>query len=291
MAADSTVLFNPAVRAMTEGVSLSDQVALVTGGSRGIGRALSVALARAGAAVCVVARNQDRLDETRREIEQLGVPVCTVATDVGDPDGVAAAVEQATSQLGPIDLLVNNAGTQTSIGDCAEVDPGAWWSDVNVNLRGPMLLMRQVLPGMIERRRGRVVNVASNAAWQPFPHVSSYAAAKAALVRMTETAALETREHGVSLFAISPGTVKTELMDYTSHKLTERSEFDSVLGSISLDFIPPTFAADLVVALASGAADALSGRFITVHDDLPAYVRELAENPASARGMLRIAGS
>ena len=94
----------------------------------------------------------------------------------------------------------------------------------------------------------------------------------------------------MSLFSISPGTVKTELMDYTSEKLNEHARFDSVLGSISLDFIPPTFAADLVVALASGKVDALTGRYFTVHDDLPALVQEITDNPASDRGRLRVIG-
>jgi NAD(P)-dependent dehydrogenase (short-subunit alcohol dehydrogenase family) len=151
-----------------------------------------------------------------------------------------------------------------------------------------MMFMRYVLPSMIARRSGRVVNVASNAAWMPFPHVSSYIAAKAALVRVTEAAALETQAHGVSLFSMSPGTVKTDLMDYTTAVLNERSEFDNVLGTIDMSFIAPSFAADLVLALAGGEADVLTGRFVTVHDDLPALIRDVADDPTSDRGRLRI---
>lgn len=289
MTASNVDEFNPAVRCLSENVSLAGQVALVTGGSRGIGRALSVALGEAGAAVCVVARSQGPLDETRRELDAIGVPVCIVATDVADPVGVAAAVEQAQAELGPIDLLVNNAAAQTSIGDCAVVDPEPWWADVTVNLRGPMLLMRYVLPTMIERGRGRIINLASSAAWRPFQHVSSYVAAKAALIRITETAALEVGEHGVSLFAISPGAVKTELADYANEKLNEINQFESMLGF--LEFIPPTFAGDLIIALASGRADALTGRYLTVHDDLPAYIQSINEDPSSERGKMRVVGA
>jgi NAD(P)-dependent dehydrogenase (short-subunit alcohol dehydrogenase family) len=289
MSASKVAEFNPAVRSLAENVSLAGQVVLVTGGSRGIGRAISRAVAQAGASVCVVARGQGPLEETRRELDAIGVRVCAVATDVADPAAVAATVEQAHAELGPVDLLVNNAGTQSSIGDCAEVDPEPWCADVAVNLRGPMLFMRYVLPTMIERGRGRVVNVASSAAWRPFPHVSSYAAAKAALIRTTETAALEVREHGVSLFAISPGTVKTDLMDYTTDRLSAHTELGAVLGPL-LAFIPPTFAADLIIALGSGKADALTGRYLTVHDDLPAYIKEITDDPASERGKMRVIG-
>ncbi|MBD0859788.1 SDR family oxidoreductase [Gordonia sp. zg691] len=279
---------NPSVRALSAATDLHGQVALVTGGSKGIGKAITLALAQAGAAVCVVSRGIDALDEVRNELERTGTRACTVAADVSDPDAVRAAIEEASTTLGPVDIVVNNAGVQTSIGDCSDVDVDRWWDDVNVNLRGPMLVMRTVLPSMIERGHGRVVNLASGAAAQPFPHVSAYAAAKAALIRVTETAAIETRDTGVSLFSISPGAVKTQLMDHTSEELARRQQFDSVLGSIEMSFIPPTFAADLVLALAGGTADVLSGRYVSVHDDLPAYIREVSDNPDSLRGLLRI---
>lgn len=121
---------NPAVRFVAKRVSLDDQVALVTGGSRGIGRAMSAAIGKAGASVCVVARNPERLAETMRELEELEISVVTIAGDVSNPADVSAAVDQVTAELGPIDLLVNNAGVQTSIGDCAVVDQKARWDDV-----------------------------------------------------------------------------------------------------------------------------------------------------------------
>jgi hypothetical protein len=93
----------------------------------------------------------------------------------------------------------------------------------------------------------------------------------------------------VSLFAISPGTVKTDLMDYTTDRLSAHTELGAVLGPL-LAFIPPTFAADLIIALGSGKADALTGRYLTVHDDLPAYIKEITDDPASERGKMRVIG-
>jgi NAD(P)-dependent dehydrogenase (short-subunit alcohol dehydrogenase family) len=282
--------YNPAVRSLSAGVSLAGQVALITGGSRGIGRGISRGVARAGASVSVVARGSKALEDVRREIEDSGARVIAISADAADPRAVRDAVDRTTEELGPIDLLVNNAAVQTSIGDCADVDPEPWWDDITVNLRGPMLFMRYVLPSMVDRGSGRVVNIASSAAWRPFPHVSSYSAAKAGVVRLTETASLEVAEHGVRTFAISPGAVKTELMDYTNAELDRRGQFGDVMGSIKLEYIPPTFAADLIVALASGKADALTGRYFTVHDDLPAWIEEITADPTSERGHLRIVG-
>jgi NAD(P)-dependent dehydrogenase (short-subunit alcohol dehydrogenase family) len=282
--------YNSAVRSLSDGVSLAGQVALITGGSRGIGRGISTTVARAGAAVSIIARGREALDSARRAIEDDGGRVIAIQGDVGDPEAVRDAVAQTAEQLGPIDLLVNNAGVDTSIGDCAEVDPKPWWDDVTVNLRAPMLFMRYVLPSMVERGTGRVVNIASSSAWRPFPHFSSYATAKAGLIRLTETASLEVAERGVRTFAISPGAVKTALMDYTNAELNRRGQFGDVLGSINLDFVPPTFAAELIVALASGKADALTGRYFTVHDDLPALIAEVTSDPSSERGHLRIVG-
>ena len=217
-------------------VDLSGQTALVTGGSRGIGRAIAKALEGAGAEVRTLSRSE-------------GVDVT-----------VLGAVELAG--LGPIDLLVNNAGTLDAVGPAWTVDPEAWRRDLETSVLGAFHCSRAVLPGMIERGRGRIVNVSSGAATRPYPYGSGYAAGKAALLSFTEGLAAEVKEHGLAVFAITPGFVWTEM---TERLRGAAGPAPDISGA---DPVEPERAGELVVRLASGEADALSGRFIHVRDDL-----------------------
>jgi NAD(P)-dependent dehydrogenase (short-subunit alcohol dehydrogenase family) len=271
------------------GSSLAGRVALVTGGSRGIGRAIAVGLAEAGAAVGVFARNRDALEEVRSEVASAGGTIDVMAGDVTSSDAVRDAVDSLSHTLGPIDILVNNAAVQTSIGDVSFVDPTAWWSDMRVNVYGPFLFMRYTLPRMIERGQGRIINVASNACWFPFPHVSSYNSSKAALVRCSETVAAEVRQQGIFVFSITPGQVRTDLWETTSATLNEQGAFGDVLGAVDPKFDSPDLPAALVRTLGSGAMDDLTGRFVGVHDDLDVLLDHVRAHPDSDVGRLRIA--
>jgi NAD(P)-dependent dehydrogenase (short-subunit alcohol dehydrogenase family) len=148
--------------------------------------------------------------------------------------------------------------------------------------------MRYVLPQMIEQRRGCIVNVASNACWLPFPHVSSYNSSKAALVRCTETVASEVRDYGVCAFSITPGQVRTALWEDTSTVLREMGGFGEVLGSVDPTFDSPELPAALIRTLASGEMDELTGRFVGVHDDLEALRDIVRRDPSSDVGRLRM---
>jgi NAD(P)-dependent dehydrogenase (short-subunit alcohol dehydrogenase family) len=252
------------------GDCLVGQVALVTGGGRGIGRAVAEALAAAGAAVMVTARSSDQLAETESCIEAAGGRVVALPTDVADPAAVAGLVAAAERRLGPIDLLVNNAGTSGTPGPLWEADPDEWWRCLEVNLRGPMLCARAVLPGMVARRRGRIVNVASSSATFAMPYLSAYFASKTALVRLTEVLALEAREHGVGVFALDPGSVRTAM---SQASLGSPAGQRWLPGLADHPRIGPEPAARLCLRIAAGDADALSGRYISVHDDLDALIR------------------
>jgi 3-oxoacyl-[acyl-carrier protein] reductase len=164
------------------------------------------------------------------------------------------------AELGPVDVLVNNAGTLAAIAPVAEADAGDWWLDVETSVRGAFNCTRAVLPGMLERGRGTIVNVSSYAAIRPSPNTSGYAAGKAALLNLTETLAAETGGTGVAVFAISPGFVHTAMTD----RLLESG---LVPGAGSGGEVEAGRAGRLVAFLASGAADALSGRFLHVLDD------------------------
>jgi NAD(P)-dependent dehydrogenase (short-subunit alcohol dehydrogenase family) len=258
-------------------IRLDGQVALVTGGGRGIGRAICLALAAAGAAVAVCARSADQVGETARLVESAGGSALAAIVDVCDRQAVADTVERVTDELGPIDLLVNNAGIFGQPGPLADADPDHWWRVLEVNLRGPLYCSRAVLPGMIARGRGRIVNISSDAGFQAFPMASAYAVSKVALYQLSENLAAETAEQGISVFAIYPGLVHTDMVDAGLH-----SEVPSIKSLFRRlidegDNLPPERAAEMVVFLASGQGDALSGRFFGARDDEWALVARAGE--------------
>jgi NAD(P)-dependent dehydrogenase (short-subunit alcohol dehydrogenase family) len=249
--------------------NLTGLVAIVTGGGRGIGEAIALGLAKAGASVAVVARSEDQLTQTVREITQLGSRAMFFAADVSDPAAVERMVVEVEQTLGSVDLLVNNAGLAGPIGPTWETDPDDWWRCLEVNLRGPMLCSRAFLPGMIARGGGRIVNVASGAGTFAIPYLGAYVTSKTALIRFTEILALEVAQHGVKVFAIEPGTVRTSMAGYALES-EEGRRWMPWFGEIFQkgEDVPPDHATDLVVLLASGRADALSGRFFTIRDDV-----------------------
>jgi len=254
---------------------LQGRVAVVTGAGRGIGRAVALALARAGAHVAALARTQSEIGETAALIKKSGVAEA-FAVDVTDASGVLCAMETIEAALGPVDVLVNNAGQLGRIGPLVDSEPAEWWRVLEVNLRGPMLCTRAVLPGMMARGRGRIVNVATGV--MPYPYLSAYVTSKTALVRFSEILAAETRSRGVCVFAISPGTTRTAMSE---HSLTseEGRRWIPWFGRIfteKLD-VPMKRPVQLIVDLASGRADALSGRLLTVFDDLDTLLSRATE--------------
>jgi NAD(P)-dependent dehydrogenase (short-subunit alcohol dehydrogenase family) len=253
--------------------TIEGQVAIVTGGGRGLGRAFAQTLASAGALVAVLARSAEELAETVALIQSSGGRAREFQLDVTDAAAVRGAVADIEQSLGPVDLLVNNAGSIGPIGPFWQIDPESWWRVMDVNLRGSLLCAHAVLPGMVERRRGRIINVATATA--PFAYLSSYITSKTALVRAMECIAAETQPHGVAVFSIAPGTVRTAMtQSLTSPEAQQWLPWYRRFFDEGLD-VPPERSAQLVLALASGEFDALTGLYLTVFDDLPAIVREI----------------
>jgi NAD(P)-dependent dehydrogenase (short-subunit alcohol dehydrogenase family) len=251
------------------GIDLTGQVALITGGGRGIGRAIALGLASAGASVAVVARSEDQIADVAEAINRAGGRAAAFPADVSDPEGVGQLVRAVQQTFGPVDLLVNSAGLAGPIGPTWEADPADWWRCLEVNLRGPMLCSRAVLPGMIARGGGRIVNVASGAGTWAIPHLGAYVVSKTALIRLTEVLAAEAAGHGVKVFAIEPGTVRTATAEYALGSEAGRRWMPWFRDIFEQGRdVTPDRAAGLVALLASGEADALSGRFFTVQDDV-----------------------
>jgi NAD(P)-dependent dehydrogenase (short-subunit alcohol dehydrogenase family) len=257
---------------------LKEQIAVVTGGGRGIGRAVAKTLAHAGASVAVLARSSQELHETVGLITQDGGRAQAFVADATDAAAVARAFKEIERSMGAIDVLVNNAAVLKPFGPLWENDADEWWRSVEVNVRGPMLCAQAVLPQMIARSRGRIINISSGAGAMGAPYYSSYIVSKTALIRMTECLALETAPHGLAIFAISPGTVRTAMSEY-SLQSPEGQRWLPWYRRVFEEHIdvPAERPARLVLELASGKADALSGRFLTVFDDLELLLRRSAE--------------
>jgi NAD(P)-dependent dehydrogenase (short-subunit alcohol dehydrogenase family) len=255
-------------------------VALVTGGGRGIGRAIALESAANGWKVAIAARSEDELDKTKKLAKRRTL---AVAADVADPAAVKSLVARVEKELGPITLLVNNAGMGTPLGPFWENDAAEWWRCQEVNVRGPMLLCREIVPGMVARRSGCIINVASGAGTNPFQGLSAYVVSKTALIRFSEQLALELKPHGVSVFPIRPGVVRTRMLEESRGRLPFIQQF----LDRGVD-VPPEVPARLVLKLASGCADALSGRLFSIDDDVDEMVRRAEEVRASDRYLLRM---
>jgi 3-oxoacyl-[acyl-carrier protein] reductase len=236
---------------------LQGQVALVTGGGRGIGANIARELASAGARVAVAARTQSQVEEVAGEIGGLAFEV-----DVTGRDAVERMVADTERELGPLDLLVANAGIGNQDGATWEVDPADWWRVLEVNMLGVHLCCSAVIPRMLERGRGRIVITGSGAAYLPGSAHTAYPASKAAVCRYGETLANELAGR-LPVFFFSPGLVRTEMMGDAPD---------------DLPWTPPELAPRLVRVLASGRADALAGRYIHAeHDDIEDLIRRADE--------------
>ena len=246
------------------------RTALVTGASRGIGRAIAVGLAAAGLDVALVARDRSKLTEVAATIEALGRKAVVVPREITDADAVQDAVANAEEQLGSIDLLVNNAGRVEQEGVLWESDVDDWWATVEVNVRGTYLFDRFVIPGMLARGGGRVVDLSSGAGSHGTDTISAYTASKTALLRNTEHLHLAGFEQGLRAFGVAPGVVATD-MTASMPMHDSRTEWTPVSRTV-----------EMIVAIAGGELDVCSGWFIRVTDDDVAMLRALAASPGLA---------
>lgn len=270
---------------------LDGRTVLITGGSRGIGEAVALAFARTGARLALVARSPADLERVAVAGRELGVQVLAVSADVARRADVERGVALALEVFDGIDVLVNAAGIYGPIGPLAECDMDCWAAAIGTNLMGTAYVLRAVLPGMIARRKGCVINFSGGGAVSPFPRFSAYSAAKAAVVRLTETVAEEVKEYGVRVNAIAPGAVNTRMLDEALAAGAQRvgKEFYAkAREQKSKGGTSPERAAELAVFLASPEAAGITGRLISaVWDDWKSLAGRGAELAGSAMYTLR----
>ncbi|MEP5566204.1 MAG: SDR family oxidoreductase [Halioglobus sp.] len=248
---------------------LDGQIAVVTGGGRGIGRSIAIELAARGAAVALLGRSLSHLQSTAAEIAAAGDKALAIPCDVTEMAEINAALAESERELGPLTLLVNNAGVGDG-GRLWEMPAEDWWRVIEVNLKGPFLVSHAALAGMVARGSGRIINVGSYAANSAGMGGSAYSTSKAALQRLTEGIAADLEGTGVKAFAFSPGFVWTDMgTDYDRFLRENVPTYDGMAD----DWVfPPEAAANFCARLAAGDADALSGRLLHVRDDLDSLI-------------------
>jgi NAD(P)-dependent dehydrogenase (short-subunit alcohol dehydrogenase family) len=241
---------------------LRGKAALVTGASRGLGEGVARALAEAGVAVMLAARDGAAVAKVAEEIVAAGGRACSMAADVSDFAATETLIAATRARCGGLDILVNNAGVIEPIAEIAESDPAAWARNIAINLVGPYNAVRVALPGMIAAGGGTIVNVSSGAAYRPLEGWSAYCSGKAGLAMFTRAIALETQGKGIRVFGFSPGTIDTEM------QVKIRASGMNMISQIPRgDLLPVAHAVKGLVYLCGAEADDLIGQDASVRDE------------------------
>jgi len=243
----------------TSSAVLKEKVAVVTGASRGIGRAIAEAFAREGATVVICGRKQETLDQVAAEI---GGAIHPVACHVGRADQIQRLVETTTAKFGRIDILVNNAGTNIAQEPVLDIDENKFDKMIEINLKSAFRLIQAIAPGMCERGWGSIVNIASISGIRPQYHGMLYSMTKAALIMMTQSYALELGPRGVRVNAIAPGMIQTVLSEYYWKDETKRKKIveDQPIKHLG----QPEEIAEMAVLLASDRGSYITGQTMIV---------------------------
>ncbi|MDD5473265.1 MAG: SDR family NAD(P)-dependent oxidoreductase [Candidatus Methanoperedens sp.] len=272
-------------------MKLKNKVAIITGGAGGIGKTIVKYYLKEGASVIIAEINNLELEAMLNELNGEGINrMLGVTADITDIQQVKDLVKQTVSTFGTVDILVNVAGIQKPIGRLIEVNADEWIKNINTNLIGTMLCCKYVLPIMISKKKGKIINFSGGGATFPRPHFSAYASAKAAIVRFTETIAEEVNEFGIEINAISPGSVYTKMLEEIISAGAKSGEKDltTAIKIKNNGGTPPEFPAELAVFLASSASDGITGKLISaVWDDWKNFGKNISEIKYSSLFTLR----
>ncbi|MEM9256548.1 MAG: SDR family oxidoreductase [Pseudomonadota bacterium] len=249
---------------------LSGKKAIVTGGSMGLGLCIAEAFVTEGASVVICARDLEQLQQAEKKLRSLAgakeQEVHSIVCDVADKAEVQALFEFATNKLDGLDILVNNAGVYGPLGAAEQVDSTQWWSALQINLLGTFLTCQQAIEIFKQQKSGKIINLSGGGATSPLPHISAYAASKAAVVRLTETLSEELKEFGIDINAIAPGALNTRLMDEVLDAGPEVVGEDfhrSMVKQHASGATPLEKGALLCIYLGSNESDGITGKLIS----------------------------
>ncbi|MEP9379036.1 SDR family oxidoreductase [Aquabacter sp. CN5-332] len=248
---------------------LQGKSAIITGANQGLGKAIAIGFAQAGANIALCARNEALLQAVAAEIAptlQSGQKMTVMTVDVSSVDAVHDFVDIAMREIGPIEILVNNAGTYGPIGPIETLDWAEWVRAIEINMLGSIIMCRALLPYLKERRRGKIIQLSGGGATNPMPNFTAYAVSKVAVVRFAESLAEEVRNFGIDVNSIAPGALNTRLLDDVLAAGPERvgaAQYARALSQKENGGAPLDAGVKLALFLASPASDGITGRLIS----------------------------
>ena len=251
-------------------MELQDKVSIITGAGKGIGRAIANAYAREGAKLVLISRTLEDVEKVAQEITAFGLEPLPLSIDVSKPDEVNTMLESSIDKFGSIDILVNNAAILGPVGPFISNDMVEWAETFNINVTGLALCCKAVLPGMIKQNYRKIINLSGAGVNRCSPTLSAYGVSKAAVIRFTETLALELKGTNITVNALGPGQIDTQLLDAivdAGSELVEPLMFNMVKNTKSGRGASIENAAALAVWLGSNKSDSLNGRMISATQD------------------------
>ena len=271
-------------------MELSGAVGVVTGGARGLGKAIAEALAARGVKLALVDVVGEELRETASELAKAGAAAIAVRADITDCQAVEDMAERVRRELGPVDILINNAGSLTALGPVWEVDPDRWARDVTVNLIGTFLVSRAVVGDMMAKRNGYIISLVGAAVGEPHLYTTGYDTSKAGVVRLMDALAKEAAEYNVRCYAVTPGLVRTEMSRFIAESPEGRKWRPEFAGHYKAARTPPERVANCCLAILQGKADALTGRWVDATADFDRIFARAEEIVDSNLLVLRLRG-